>query len=215
MRLFRPSAVLRHFYPESVFRINDGNKELYLTFDDGPHPDTTTLILSILETNGVKATFFCTGQEAEKYPGLISLILAKGHIIGNHGYRHLDGWRTNTNVYIRNIQKGAELTSKHLFRPPYGRIRPSQYRVLKKKYRIVFWDLMPYDFDRKMNHERVLRVLKKKVRPGSIIVLHDNEAAAPMSFLNRFLAYAQDEGYTFRTLSSSNFQGTAECRKSR
>jgi peptidoglycan/xylan/chitin deacetylase (PgdA/CDA1 family) len=197
MRLFRPFFILKLLYPEAIFRIGTRNKELCLTFDDGPHPDSTPRIIDILDSNGIKALFFCSGQEAEKYPALISLISSKGHIVGNHGYHHLNGWITNTRVYVRDISKGAKFTSQYLLRPPYGRIRPSQYSELSKNYRVVFWDLMPYDFDEQMTSEKVLRVLKKRIRPGSVIVLHDKVSSSVLSFLEEFIKYAGDKGYNF------------------
>lgn len=203
MRLFRPFFLLKLFYPKAIFRINTDNKELCLTFDDGPHPDSTPRILSILGTHNLKAIFFCSGEAAEKYPWLIALIISKGHIIGNHGYRHLNGWITNTQVYVNNVLKAAKFTSPYLFRPPYGRIRPAQFSELVKKYRIVFWDLMPYDFDIQMSSEKILRVMKKRIRPGSVIVLHDKPSSAVFSVLGEFVSYAESEGYEFVTISFS------------
>jgi peptidoglycan/xylan/chitin deacetylase (PgdA/CDA1 family) len=197
MRLFRPIFLLKLFYPQAIFRIKTRNKELCLTFDDGPHPESTPRILDILDAHNIKALFFCSGQEAEKYPGLIALIISKGHIVGNHGYRHLDGLITNTDTYVRNISKASGFTSQHLLRPPFGRIRPSQYRELLKNYRIVLWDLMPYDFDKKMSSEKVLCVLKKRIRPGSVIALHDKVCSSVHSFLEDFIIYAGDKGYKF------------------
>ena len=162
MRLFRPFFLLRLFYPEAIFRIKTRDKELCLTFDDGPSLDSTPRILDILEANSIRALFFCSGQEAEKFPSLISLISSKGHTVGNHGYKHLNGYITNTQVYIRNISKGAKYTSENLMRPPYGRIRPSQYSELSKNYRIFFWDLMPYDFDSRMTSKKVLEYPEEK-----------------------------------------------------
>jgi peptidoglycan/xylan/chitin deacetylase (PgdA/CDA1 family) len=202
MRLFRPFFILRLVYPEAIFRVTT-TKELCLTFDDGPHPDSTPHILEILEASNVKAVFFCSGWEAEKYPEIVNLIVSKGHVIGNHGYNHLSGWKTNVSVYIENANKAEEFTSSGLFRPPYGRIRPSQYRELVKKYRIVFWDLMPYDFDEKMDRKRVLNILKKKIRPGSVIVLHDKTSSSCLSFLAEFIKYAENIGYKFVTLPLS------------
>jgi peptidoglycan-N-acetylglucosamine deacetylase len=197
MRLYRPLFLLKLFYPDAIFRIKTRNKELCLTFDDGPHPDSTFRILDILDAHGIKALFFCNGQEAEKYPALISLIRSKGHIIGNHGYRHLNGFMTNFQVYVRNIAEGAIFTSQYLLRPPYGRIRPSQYNELSKNYKVVFWDLMPYDYDKQMTSENVLNVLKKRIRPGSVIALHDKPSSSVLSFLEEFINYAWDKGYRF------------------
>lgn len=197
MRLFRPFFLLRLFYPEAVFRIKTRNKELCLTFDDGPSPHSTPQILDILEANNIRGLFFCSGQEAEKYPALISLISSKGHIIGNHGYSHLDGYITNTQVYIRNFSKGAKFTPGNIIRPPYGRIRPSQYSELSKNYRVFFWDLMPYDFDPRMTVQKVLNTLKKRIRNGSVIVLHDKPSSSVLSFLDEFIKYAKEQGYRF------------------
>jgi peptidoglycan/xylan/chitin deacetylase (PgdA/CDA1 family) len=199
MRLFRPFSLLRLLYPEAIFRVTTTDKELCLTFDDGPNPVTTTHILEILEVRNVKAAFFCSGLEAEKNPELINFIISQGHIIGNHGYIHMNGWKTNVSDYIENAARAEKFTSSGLFRPPYGRIRPVQYRELIKKYRIIFWDLMPYDFDKKMSSKRILNILKKKIRPGSVIALHDKTSSSYLSFLEEFIKYAEDNGYVFVT----------------
>jgi len=203
MRFYRPFFLLRLLYPKALFRLRTRDKVLCLTFDDGPDPGVTPLVLDILEAHGVKAVFFCRGQLAEKHPGLISLIKSKGHIIGNHGYHHLDGWKTVTRVYLRNFSISAAFTSKSLLRPPYGRIRHTQYRELSENYRIVFWDIMPYDFDSKMAGTKVLSILRKKIRPGSIIVMHDTIFSSVPSFLDEFIDYARTSGYGFVTLPVS------------
>jgi peptidoglycan/xylan/chitin deacetylase (PgdA/CDA1 family) len=197
MRLFRPFPLLRLVYPEAVFRITTTTKELCLTFDDGPNPDTTPEILDILESVDLKAAFFCNGREAEKYPGLVDLIVSKGHVIGNHGYDHLSGWKTNVSDYIENVQMAEKFTSSTLFRPPYGSISLSQYREVKKNYKIVFWDLMPYDFDEKFGGKRAFNILKEKIRSGSIIVLHEKVTPSCLSFLAEFIKYAEKNGYKF------------------
>lgn len=201
MRLIRPSPFMRLLFPEAIFRIEEAEKELYLTFDDGPDPESTPGILDILEAHDAGASFFCLGEAAEKYPALVSRIRSQGNVVGNHGYRHLNGWITNTSVYIRNINRAAEFTSANLLRPPYGWIRPSQYRELVKNYRVVFWDLMPYDFDSSMSAEKILKLLRKKIRPGSVIVLHDSKTSSVLSFLGDFIRYAGGEGYAFRILT--------------
>jgi len=203
MRFFRPFCLSRLFYPGALFRLRTREKVLCLTFDDGPDPAITPKILDILEAHGLKAVFFCSGQLAERHPDLVSLIKSKGHAIGNHGYLHLDGWKTVSRVYLRNFSISADHTSTSLLRPPYGRIRPFQYRELAEKYKIVFWDLMPYDFDKKMTGANVLDILKKKIRPGSIIVLHDTVCSSVLSFLDEFVDYALANGYGFVALPYS------------
>jgi len=200
MRLFRPVFLERWLYPEAIFRIRTTEKVLYLTFDDGPDPVSTPKLLDILKGYNTKALFFCNGMEAEKYSGLINQIRNEGHAVGNHGYCHLDGWRTNCESYLADIRRASAFTSDKIFRPPFGHLRFSQYRILKKKIKIVFWDLMPYDFDPTLGSKKSLEILKKKLRPGSIIVLHDKATSCANSVLEEFIIFARREGYRFELL---------------
>lgn len=188
---------MERLYPEAIFRIKTEEKHLLLTFDDGPDPVSTPRILEILSKHRVYAIFFCTGIKAEKYPGLMETIRSYGHTIGNHGYSHLSGWKTSKSSYIADIEKADGLTSPDLFRPPYGMLTPWQYKALKKKYKIFFWDLMPFDFDTSFGSGNVFKVLKEKIRPGSIIVLHDSPLSYAAGLLDEFLEYANAEGYRF------------------
>ncbi len=197
MRLFRPCLISGWLYPEAIFRIRTIEKLLYLTFDDGPDPDSTPQLLDILEWHNIKSLFFCNGKAAEKHPDLIALIKTKGHLIGNHGYEHLNGWKTSGEKYIENVAIAAPYTSSGLFRPPYGRLRFSQYRKLKKKYKIIFWDIMPYDFDTSFGKKNSLRILKNKIRPGSIIVLHDTSKSVTNMIIDEFLFFVHKGGYRF------------------
>lgn len=187
-------------YPEAIFRLKTDQKLLCLTFDDGPDPDSTPELLEILERSDVRGVFFCNGSAAEKYPGLIELIISKGHVIGNHGYGHFDGWKTPTKDYIVDASRADSLISAVLFRPPFGRMKIGQYRKLKEKYKIVLWDVMPYDFDIKFSSEKSLRVLKEKIRPGSIIVLHDNPSSSANKIIGEFVSFALKSGYRFEMI---------------
>jgi peptidoglycan/xylan/chitin deacetylase (PgdA/CDA1 family) len=197
MRLLRPVFLAKLFFPEAQFRIATEDKIACLTFDDGPDPDSTPLVLSILQSYGVKSVFFCTGREAEKYPQLVRMINSGGHMTGNHGYSHPDGWKTPVEEYVRDIARADQFTSSSLFRPPYGHLRPGQYRVLRKKYRIVFWDLMAYEFDLSFGKEKALDVLKFNLRPGSLIVLHDSKKYDVAGILSEFIPFALNSGYSF------------------
>lgn len=170
---------------------------LCLTFDDGPDPASTPGLLNILDHYQVKAVFFCSGQAAEKFPSLVEKIKEKGHIAGNHGFSHIDGWKTNTEDYCENADHASRFLPGSFFRPPYGRITISQYRKLKKKYRIIFWDLMAYDFDAGFGAAGSLSVLKRKIRRGSVIVLHDKPQSTANSILPEFLDSAISRGYRF------------------
>ena len=200
MRLFRPCSIAGWLCPDALFRIKTDEKLLYLTFDDGPDPDSTPQLLDILDEHSVKVLFFCEGRAAEKYPELIKLMISRGHIIGNHSHMHPDGWRTSTEKYIEDVSKAAGVTSSVLFRPPFGRIGMKQYRQLKNQYRIIFWDIMPYDFDGNFGSKRSLQILKKKIRPGSVIVLHDTPSSSANTVIGEFLTYAVSSGYRFEMI---------------
>ncbi|MBW6500424.1 MAG: polysaccharide deacetylase family protein [Bacteroidales bacterium] len=198
MRFFRPGVLVRLLYPDALFRMSGDGKSLCLTFDDGPDPQSTPLLLRLLAGRDLRAIFFCTGAAAEKYPGLISLIRAGGHLIGNHGYLHLDGWRVSCARYVENAERAAPFTSARLFRPPYGHLSPAQFRRLSKSYKIVFWDIMPYDFDSRFGPGNSLRTLMRLIRPGAVIVLHDRPGSSALLFLEEFIDLAEAEGYNFK-----------------
>lgn len=189
-----PAAII---YPDAIYSIRGSGKKAYLTFDDGPDPDSTPLILDILRANGVKATFFCTGSRVVASPGLFARIAAEGHTIGNHGFSHLNGLKTPVRTYCSDVLRGRDITCSNLFRPPYGRLRVRQYRILERSMRIVFWDLMPYDFDQGLAPEASYSVLIKGMRAGSVIVLHDKPTSSAPGYLDRFLKKMLAEGWSF------------------
>jgi peptidoglycan/xylan/chitin deacetylase (PgdA/CDA1 family) len=210
MRLFRPCFIARWLYPDAIFRIKTTEKLLYLTFDDGPDPDSTPQLLDILLKYRIKALFFCDGRAAERYPDLVRMIITYGHIIGNHSYSHPDGWLTPVKRYITDIAKSDSYTSSELFRPPYGRLTLCQYMKIKKTYKIVLWDLMSYDFDESFGSMNSLRVLNEKIRPGSIIVLHDTSHSFANRIVDEFLASSVKKGYGFDLPIDYN---DPDCRK--
>ena len=202
MRIFRPWFVAAWLYRDAIFRLKTGKKLLCLTFDDGPDPQSTPQILDILAEYHIKAIFFCSGRASENYPDIMNRIILEGHLIGNHGYSHLNGWRTSLGRYVADVDRASNITSPSLFRPPYGRLRLNQYYKLKERYKIVFWDIMPYDFDSKFGSQNSLWILKKKIRPGSIIVLHDNRNGISPEILEDFILFSLNAGYQFdNTLS--------------
>jgi peptidoglycan/xylan/chitin deacetylase (PgdA/CDA1 family) len=197
MRLYRPVFFAQCLYPDALFRIKTSEKSLYLTFDDGPDPDSTPGLIQALQQYGIKAVFFCSGKNAEKYPYLIEELKNAGHLVGNHGYSHPDGWKTRVNEYVADVQRANAFTSANLFRPPYGRMTLSQYKMLSSNYRIVFWDIMPYDFDISFGEENAMKVCKRKMRSGSIIVLHDKPNSAVNKITEGIIISALRENYFF------------------
>lgn len=192
-----PASVI---YPDAVYSIKGRGRKLYLTFDDGPDPDSTPLILDILHTYGAKATFFCTGSKVVAAPALFARIASEGHLVGNHGFSHLNGLKTPVRTYCADVFRGRDITCSNIFRPPYGRIRMRQYRILERSMQIFFWGLMPYDFDQSLTAVESYSVLTHRLRAGSVIVLHDKPASTVLKYLDRFLEKAQSDGWTFVTV---------------
>lgn len=179
-----------------------GNKRIYLTFDDGPHPEITPKVLEILEAYKAKATFFCVGQNVEKFPETYQMILNAGHTTGNHSFNHLKGWKSPVNDYYENIKKASLLIQSDYFRPPYGRITPAQIRKLKKEYRIVMWSVLSYDFDKEISTEQCFKNVIDHVHDGDIVVFHDSEKASQnmLSTLPKVLETLTGRGFSFASL---------------
>lgn len=197
IRQLRQPFPARILFPEALFRFSGLEKRLFLTFDDGPDPVSTPVILDILRANKVTATFFCTGSKVVDHPGLFASIAAEGHAVGNHGFSHLDGLTSSVRRYCSDVLRGRDITCSSMFRPPYGRLRIRQYKILERSMRIVFWDIMPYDFDRKLTPEASLALLNNNLKPGSIIVLHDTAESHSRHFLDKFLKNTLEAGYLF------------------
>lgn len=176
--------------------------EVYLTFDDGPHPEITPWVLDVLDQYQAKATFFCLGKNVERFPAVYEQILEKGHSVGNHSYAHPNGWKTNTKAYIQDIDQASKIISSTLFRPPYGKISLNQYNTLKNKYSIVLWDVLSQDYDAKQSPEQIIDRVLKKTKSGSIIVFHDSEKAFPRlkQVLPDVLETLKGRGYRFNAL---------------
>lgn len=208
--LVKTPRLVQRFFHNYSWRIKTTKKEIYLTFDDGPVPDFTPWVLETLERYKAKATFFCVGENIKNYPHIYQQIKDGGHSIGNHTFNHLQGWKTPTNKYIKNILKAesylhdeAAKKTKKLFRPPHGRIRPVQARILRKKgYKIIMWDVLTGDFDQSLSKELCLELTIKNIKNGSIVVFHDSDK----SFKNldyvlpKVLEHFSLEGYDFKSL---------------
>jgi len=187
---------------KAVWRINDGTKTVYLTFDDGPCPETTPQVLDILDDYGVKATFFCVGDNVRKHLDVFSEIQRRGHAVGNHTMHHLSGFTYDYKAYIRNITEADEYIKSPLFRPPYGRISRRELLVLRKKYKIIMWDVITRDYNPKLSPEKVLKIVKRYTRKGSIIVFHDSQKAAKnmLPTLPKAIEWLQEKGYKFEII---------------
>lgn len=182
-----------------IWKMNPTNKMIYLTFDDGPQVNSTEKILEILKNKNIVASFFCLGSHVEKHPELFAKIISNNHAVGNHGYNHMNGFETGLFDYIENITKANELINSKWLRPPYGKIRLSQYTALKKTYKIVLWDVFPEDYRNDITAEDIVKSVLKNVEKGSIIVLHDQEKLTVKisHYLPKLIDELKEKGYTF------------------
>jgi len=194
---------IRSFFPGTFWRGNDKDKTVYLTFDDGPVPEITGWVCRELKKRNIKATFFCVGKNAAKYPEIHALLKQEGHVTGSHTYDHLPAWKSSGKEFFKNVDKGAEAAGGDLFRPPHGQLYPWQTGKLKKRFRkIIMWDVLSKDYDNSLTAEEVFENVKRNVRPGSVIVFHDSVKARPRleKALPRTLDHLLDEGYKFGVL---------------
>lgn len=193
---------IKAVFPRVIWNIPDGGNDVYLTFDDGPTEEVTPWILDELAKHNAKATFFCLGKNVEANPGHYRRILKEGHAVGNHTYSHLNGWQTNSADYIKDVERCGNIITSRLFRPPYGKLKPAQYSLLKDQYTITMWDLLSGDFDKKLSGDKCLSKIMRNVQDGSIIVFHDSlKAEKNLRYvLPKMLVQCNDLGFTFRNL---------------
>lgn len=196
---------MQRLYRGVVFRGDIYRKVVYLTFDDGPVPDVTSQLLDILHEKGVPATFFMVGENAERYPDLLHRVLAEGHRVGNHTYNHQRGTKYSVIEYIANVVKADKvLGGTRLFRPPYGRLTKDQKEtLLAQGYTIVLWDVLTHDYNAKYSPEKILRIVQKYVRNGSIINFHDSVKSGErtLSVIPQVIDWLRSQGYVFECLS--------------
>jgi len=200
-------ALLTAIYPECLWKVKTTEKVLYLTFDDGPIPEVTPLVLDILTKWHAKATFFCIGKNIEANPEVFKQVVAGGHAVANHTYNHVNGWQTTEDAYYTDIRGCNETLRKQevetsFFRPPYGKLKPSQYNYLRTRHTIVMWDVLSYDFDLKVDKDTVLNNVLKNAEPGSIVVFHDSlKAKDKMLYaLPLVLEHFSKQGFKFEAL---------------
>lgn len=205
MYLVKTPAIIKPFAKDFLWNVSTDKNEIYMTFDDGPTPGVTDKVLDLLQSYNAKATFFCLGKNVENNYPIFSRIKEEGHAIGNHTWDHLDGWKTSDFTYLKSILKAHKVIQSSLFRPPYGRITPSQVNKIKRKFTPVMWSVLSADFDKSISKEECLTNVLNNVENGSIIVFHDSEKAKEnMLFaLKESLEFFTTEGYTLCALPTT------------
>lgn len=195
---------LRAIYPKYIWKIATTKKIVYLTFDDGPHPDATPFVLNELKKYDALSTFFCIGKNVKAWPEIFKRILDEGHTVGNHTQNHMNGWKTDNEVYLKDVADASNYIDSDLFRPPYGRITSFQAKYLSaamkgRKSKVIMWDVLSADFDTSIDGEQCLSNVLLNTKPGSIIIFHDSEKALPrlQYCLPKVLKFFADKGYSF------------------
>ncbi len=214
----KTTLIIKRIFSDYIWDIPNNDKKIYLTFDDGPTPEITEWILGQLKKYDAKATFFCIGNNIKENPAVFNKIIQEGHSVGNHTHNHLNGWKTTKKSYLENLHlcedaireaQGAKsgitlsLSKCKLFRPPYGKIKSSQARELKKKgYKIIMWDVLSADFDKNITPEKCLKNVIDNTTSGSVIVFHDSIKAFPNLeyVLPKALAFLKEEGFIFEVI---------------
>jgi len=201
---------IKKVFPGFVWDVPSEQKTVYLTFDDGPIPEITQWVLDILQKHNIKATFFCIGDNIEKHPHIFQKVIDEGHTIGNHTFNHINGWNTPDAAYLQNVEecrlsiiKGVRTDAK-LFRPPYGKIKPSQATAVKKMgYKIIMWDVLSADFDTTITPEQCLQNVIKNATNGSVIIFHDSiKAFTNLEYaLPGVIEYLKKNGFSFGTIA--------------
>jgi peptidoglycan/xylan/chitin deacetylase (PgdA/CDA1 family) len=212
MYLIKTPLLLKKIYPENLlWNKSRADKSIFLTFDDGPIPIVTPWVLKTLKNFNAKATFFCIGENITKHPEVFEQLKADGHQVGNHTFNHLKGWITDNKTYLENYLKCQQITQTNLFRPPYGRIKRSQIKLIQdsnkskivdQKPTIIMWDILSGDFDINLSPEKCLKNVLKHTNNGSIVVFHDSlKAWERLEYvLPKALAYWVTQGYQFKIL---------------
>jgi peptidoglycan-N-acetylglucosamine deacetylase len=208
---FRTPSFLPWLAPDLVWRMPTQEKQIFLTFDDGPIPGPTEFVLEALDKYKAKSTFFCIGDNVRKYPTIFTQLAIAGHAIGNHTFNHIKGWNHSTKDYLDNIESckrqfqtilPSVTGSQQLFRPPYGRITSGQIKALKDNYKVIMWDVLTRDYQMSMSQERCLTGSIQATRSGSIVVFHDSLRAERNlnSVLPRYLEHFSNLGFVFSSL---------------
>ena len=192
-------SLTKYLFPSLVWKKNTDQKKIWITFDDGPNEKVTPYLINVLEKFDIKATFFIIGNQAKKYPELVKLIINNGHKIGNHSFSHLNGFSTNNNKYLEDVEQAKKYIDSDIFRPPFGKITPFQIKNLKKDFKIIMWDIMSWDFKENISSNKIYKNVIDNVENGSIILFHNNLKSYNnlKNSLELILEKLKEKGYQF------------------
>ncbi len=199
---YRIPSFIQKLFLSYTWKVNTADKLLFLSFDDGPHPEITPWVMSQLAKYEAKASFFCVADNVRKFPAVYNQILAEGHAVGNHTYHHKNGWHIAVSPYLEDVALAEKYIQSQLFRPPYGKIKSTQAKHLLNQYAIVMWSHLSGDYDPKLDINKSLQAMKT-VANGSIVVFHDSEKAWQNleKLLPELLHYYHSKGFKIMALT--------------
>ncbi len=204
-------AFVSRMFGFRVFNRGKTEKEISITFDDGPDPVYTPQLLDLLKRYGARCTFFLVGAHAEQHPEIVARIHKEGHVIGIHNYQHYTNWLMRPKTVRKHILRTSDVINRITgirpvyYRPPWGIVNLFDFRRLGH-LQIVLWTGMFGDWKAKVGAEKLYLRMRRKLRPGEVFVLHDSgrtfgadeEAPAQMiSALERILEDGRQKGYRF------------------
>jgi peptidoglycan-N-acetylglucosamine deacetylase len=190
--------ICMNFWLKAFCKGNTKEKVITLTFDDGPDPDVTPEVLTILKRYKIRAAFFIIGKKAEKHPDLVKRILEERHSIGVHSYSHSPYFDLfSAKKMEQDLLKGIEASKNSvLFRPPFGITNPTVAKVAKRLgFRVVGWSIRSFDTVFK-DPAIVAGRIKTRLHPGAIVLMHDTRKDLPL-ILEEVITFAMDKGYRF------------------
>lgn len=187
-------------------------KALYLTFDDGPHPDQTPAVLDILAEHNTLASFFLSGTAAEKSPALVTRILAAGHSIGNHGYLHRRPAEIGRKAYLGGIDRTQLILENiageplpRLFRPPFGTLSLATLPgIIGRGYRIIMWNHDSMDSFIHNDAQRLANTACQFTHLDSVILLCHDDQSQTVELLPHLLSFATAHDYPLKSLTSQS-----------
>lgn len=202
MYLIKTPYLVKKVFSKFVWDVPASKNTIFLTFDDGPTPGVTDLVLEVLDKYQAKATFFCIGEKVAQHYALFEQIKTKDHTVANHTFSHVNGKQTSKENYLENFQKCEETFATKLFRPPYGKITKAQYDEILKTHQIIMWDVLSGDFDDSISKEKCWKNVKENTNEGSIVVFHDSEKAKEklLYTLSKTLEHFSNKGFEFKAL---------------
>ncbi|RYD73541.1 MAG: polysaccharide deacetylase family protein, partial [Sphingobacteriales bacterium] len=171
---------VKKIYPKRIWEIATDKKEIFLTFDDGPHPEHTAFVMDELLKYNARASFFCIGKNVVDQPEMYRRIIEEGHTVGNHTHNHFNAWKVKDGDYLHNVQLAAKYIDSNLFRPPYGKINSFLVNQLASpafNLKTIMWSVLSGDFDESLSKERCLENVLLHTKAGSIVVFHDSDKA--------------------------------------